>query len=55
MPEELKQRVIISMSWMIETLKFQHQQTGIESDYSPELKEAIVVCDELIEEVEKEK
>ncbi len=46
---ELKKRVIISLTWMIETLKYQHdackgnEENGLGGDYSPELTEAIAV------------
>ena len=48
-----KQRIIISMNWMTETLKYKHdackgnENNGLGGDYSPELKEAIAVLDKL--------
>ena len=42
-----KQRIINTLSWMIEDLKWRHDQEGIEGNYSPELKEAMNVLEEL--------
>jgi len=35
---------------MTETMKWQHNETGVEGNYSPELKDAIELLDELKEE-----
>lgn len=52
MNDELKQRVTKALEWMIEDMKWRHNETkmneaGLEDDYSPELLDAIDVLEEL--------
>ena len=47
MTPELRQRLIKSLQWMVDVFKWQHDETGVEGNYSDELKEAIALLDEL--------
>lgn len=50
MTEELRQGLIKSLTWMIDTFKWQHDETGVEGAYSDELKAAIWQLEELKQE-----
>jgi hypothetical protein len=41
------ERIIYHLTWMIETFDFQNEQTGIEQDDSPDLKDAKILLEEL--------
>lgn len=46
--EELNERLVRNLDWMVETMKFKHDSTGISvGAYSPELLEAIKLLEEL--------
>lgn len=45
-----KDRIINTLSWMVEHFKWAHGQTGIGGDFSPELREAMNLLDELKQE-----
>ena len=47
--EQLLRRAAESLSWMITDMKWRYDpdQTGIEPEYSPQLKEAIKLLDEI--------
>jgi len=47
MEEELKQRVIKTLTWVVAYLDWQNEQTGLEQGDSPELKEAKALLEEL--------
>jgi hypothetical protein len=47
MTKELMQGLIKSLTWMIDTFKWQHDETGIPGSYSEELKAAIWQLEEL--------
>lgn len=42
-----KERILKSLSWMVKDMIYRHNQTGIEGNYSPELREAIELENEL--------
>jgi len=42
-----KERIIKSLEWMVTYFKWQHENTGIGGGYSPELREAIDLLEEL--------
>jgi hypothetical protein len=41
------ERIIHHLNWMIETFDFQNEQTGIEQEDSPDLKDAKILLEEL--------
>ena len=45
--KERTERIITTLEWMVAQLMWQHNQTGIGGDYSPELREAIALLAEL--------
>ena len=52
--EQLRERIIVTLDWMITDMKWRHNETklnaeGFEGDYSPELKEAVSLLEELKE------
>jgi len=52
--EQLRERIIVTLDWMITDMKWRHNETklnveGFEGEYSPELKEAVSLLEELKE------
>lgn len=45
--EQLLVDTIESMQWMVDTMIWKHNQTGIEGNYSPQLQKAIDDLDQL--------
>jgi len=45
--EQLLVDAIEAMQWMIDTMIWKHNQTGIEGNYSPQLQQAIDTLDQL--------
>ena len=45
--EQLLVDTIESMQWMVDTMIWKHNQTGIEGNYGPELQKAIDTLDQL--------
>lgn len=41
------ERILKTLSWVIIDMKYRHDETGIEGNYSPELQEAIALENEL--------
>lgn len=47
MTVELRESLIKTLTWMIDTFKWQHDETGVPGSYSDELKTAIWQLEEL--------
>jgi hypothetical protein len=47
MEKELKQRLIKSLEWVVSYLDWQNEQTGLEQEDSPSLKELKTLLEEL--------
>lgn len=45
--KQVRERLIKTLEWMITDMKWRHDITGIEGNYSPELKEAMNLLEEL--------
>ena len=43
----MRERIIKTLEWMIADMKWRYDSTGIEGNYSPELKEAMAILEEL--------